>query len=88
MNKTEFRTWLQDSSHQVGAHSAACIRMDNPLLRQRIEENKVLVAGWLEEGLHGEMDYLERMAPAKADPWSAFPFAKSVIVLAFIGNGS
>lgn len=66
-----------------GAHSAACIRMDNPLLRQRIEENNALMARWLEAGLHGEMDYLERMFPEKADPWKTFPFAKSVIVLAF-----
>jgi len=78
-----FRRSLQDSARQVGAHSAACIRMDNPLLRQRIEENNALVADWLEAGLHGEMDYLERMVPAKADPWATFPFARSVIVMAF-----
>jgi epoxyqueuosine reductase len=82
-NPEQFRRWLRDSARQVGAHSAACIRMDNPRLRRQIEENNTLVADWLADGLHGEMEYLERMAPAKADPWAAFPFAKSVIVLAF-----
>ena len=83
MNKTDFKTWLQDSAQQVGAHSAACIRMDNPLLRRQIEENNALVSTWLESGRHGEMDYLERMFHSKADPWTTFPFAKSVIVMAF-----
>jgi epoxyqueuosine reductase len=86
MNKMDFKTWLQGSAQKVGAHSAACIRMDNPLLHQRIEENTALVADWLKSGLHGEMDYLERMLPAKADPWATFPFAKSVIVLAFTNH--
>lgn len=86
MNDTHpepFETWLADTSQRIGAHSAACIRMDNPDLRRRITANNVLVREWIGAGLHGEMDYLERMAPEKADPWSTFPFAKSVIVVAF-----
>jgi len=83
MNKTDFNTWLQDSVRQIGAHSAACIRMDNPELIRRIEENNMLVVDWLHSGLHGEMEYLERMYAAKAAPWSTFPFARSVIVMAF-----
>lgn len=57
--------------------------MDNPLLRQCIEENNALVADWLKAGKHGEMDYLERLFPEKSNPGKSFPFAKSVIVLAF-----
>jgi len=79
----DFNAWLQDASRLVGAHSAACIRMDNPKLREQIEKNNALVQQWLKAGLHGEMDYLERMYPAKADPWITFPFARSVIVMAF-----
>lgn len=71
---------------KIGAHSAACIRMDNPFLKERIEENNALVADWLKAGLHGEMNYLERMFPDKADPWKTFPFAKSVIVMAFTND--
>jgi len=78
-----FDQWLQETARRIGAHSAACIRMDNPLLRTQIEANNVRVAGWLEAGLHGEMDYLERMFSDKADPWNTFPFAKSVVVLCF-----
>ncbi|MCF7817986.1 MAG: DUF1730 domain-containing protein [Kiritimatiellales bacterium] len=83
MNVGNFNRWLQEAAGQVGAHSAACIRMDNPVLKQRIAENNAVVADWLKAGRHGEMDYLERMFAEKSDPWKTFPFAKSVIVLAF-----
>jgi epoxyqueuosine reductase len=83
MNTENFSQWLQETAQSIGAHSAACIRMDNPLLRERIEENNVRVEDWLAAGLHGEMDYLERMFADKANPWTTFPSAKSVIVLSF-----
>lgn len=81
--KDDFAKWLREAADTIGAHSAACIRMDNPLLAERIAHNNAVVADWLQAGLHGEMDYLERMYPEKADPWKTFPFAKSVIVLTF-----
>jgi epoxyqueuosine reductase len=83
MKLGNFNEWLADTVQQIGAHSAACIRMDNPLLRERVLENNARVGQWLADGLHGDMKYLERMYPAKADPWTTFPFAGSVIVLAF-----
>lgn len=83
MHKDEFRKWLDEAAGKVGAHSAACLRMDNPRLRRAIEENNALVAEWLQSGLHGEMDYLERMFPEKSAPWNTLGFARSVIVLAF-----
>jgi len=83
MNRDNFSEWLAEASREIGAHSAACIRMDNRLLRLRIEENNVQVANWLKLGMHGEMGYLERMLPEKSNPWTTFPFAKSVIVLVF-----
>lgn len=86
MNPEMFDRWLQAAADKIGAHSAACIRMDNPELKRRIGENNALVGGWLKAGLHGEMDYLERMYPYKADPWKTFPFAKSVIVLTFTND--
>jgi epoxyqueuosine reductase len=82
----EFKKWLSDSVHELGVHSAACIRLDNPLLRRRIEENNACVQDWLASGKQGEMDYLERMFPDKADPWKTFPFAKSVIVVVFTND--
>ncbi len=86
MNKEDFKPWLKEATERIGAHSAACIRMDNPILRQRVEENNALVSAWLKAGMHGEMDYLARLYPDKADPWQTFPFAKSVIVIAFTNN--
>ncbi|MEN8255368.1 MAG: QueG-associated DUF1730 domain-containing protein [Verrucomicrobiota bacterium] len=83
MNLENLNGWLDKAAAQVGAHSVACIRMDNPLLRRSIGENNARVAGWLKAGMHGEMDYLERMFPEKSNPWKTFPSAKSVIVLAF-----
>lgn len=85
MNRDNFSEWLTEASREIGAYSAACIRMDNPILRQRIEENNAQVADWLKLGMHGEMDYLDRMFPKKSNPWKTFPFAKSVIILTF-GN--
>ncbi len=86
MNKANFKDWLQRAAERIGAHSVACIRMDNPLLIERIAENNALVTGWLEAGLQGDMDYLERMYPEKADPWKTFPCARSVIVLTFTND--
>ncbi len=83
MNTANFSEWLAETAVKIGAHSAACIRLYNPLLKQRVAENNALVADWLKAGLHGEMDYLARMFPEKSNPWKTFPFAKSVIVLAF-----
>ena len=37
---------------------------------------------WLEEGRHGEMAWLARNAPKRADPQKILPGAKSVVVLA------
>ncbi len=83
MNLNNFNEWLGETAQEIGAHSAACIRLNNPLLRQRIAENSALVADWLKAGLHGEMDYLERMFAEKSAPWETFSFAKSAIVLSF-----
>lgn len=83
MNLENFSAWLAEASEEVGAHSAACIRMDNPNLRRCIGENNQHVGDWLQSGMHGEMRYLERMLAEKSNPWKTFPFAKSVIVLAF-----
>ena len=83
MDLDNFSAWLGDASQKIGAHSAACIRMDNPTLRLSIEENNIQVADWLKLGLHGEMSYLERMFSEKSNPWTTFPFAKSVIVITY-----
>ncbi len=88
MNRDNFSAWLVEASRKIGAHSIACISMDNPVLRQRIDENNTQVANWLKLGMHGEMDYLERMFPEKSNPWKTFPFAKSVIVLTFTNSWS
>ncbi len=82
-NASEFSEWLQETAQEIGAHSAACIRMDNPKLLKLIDANNTLNEAWMQSGRHGEMHYLERMLAEKANPAAAFPFAKSVIVLAF-----
>ena len=83
MNLDNFSEWLTEVTREIGAHSAACIRMDNLVLRKKIEKNTTQVNEWLRLGMHGEMTYLERMLSDKSDPWKTFPFAKSVIVLTF-----
>ncbi|MCK4503205.1 MAG: epoxyqueuosine reductase [Desulfuromonadales bacterium] len=83
MNQTSFGHWLTAVTGQIGAHSAASIRMDNPLLRQKIAVSNGETAAWLQAGMHGEMEYLQQMFPAKANPWKTFPFAKSVLIITF-----
>ncbi len=83
MDLDNFNEWLTEASREIGAHSMACIRMDNPLLQSRVKENNTLVADWMNREMHGEMDYLERLFLDKSNPWKTFPFAKSVIVLTF-----
>ena len=83
---TNFEAWLADAVRRIGAHSAACVRMDHPALRRAVEENTAMVADWLAAGKQGGMAYLERMSAAKANPWSAFPFAKSVLVFTFTNH--
>ena len=79
----EFRDWLSAAAVRVGAHSACCVRLDHPRLPEAIAANEARVRKWLAEGKQGEMEYVERMLPEKADPWGTFPGAKAVIVLAF-----
>lgn len=86
MMTDKLSSWLTQTARKIGAHSVACLRMDNPLLNQRIAENNLLVADWLEAGKHGEMDYLQRMFCEKSNPWLKYPFAKSVIVLTFTNS--
>jgi len=83
MNSKYFGDWLVGTAEGIGAHSAACVRMDNPVMRTQVEVNNARVSDWLKAGQHGEMGYLERMFSEKSDPWKTFPSAKSVIVLAF-----
>jgi len=45
-------------------------------------ENAPQFSKWLEEGRHGEMNWLERNAPKRIDPQKVLPGAKSVIALA------
>lgn len=81
-----FEEWLKEAVGQIGAHSAAVLRMDNPRLRELHLRERQHAAEWLKAGLHGEMHYLERMFEQKYDPWNSFPFAKSVIVLTFTNH--
>lgn len=82
---SSFAERLRDVSRQLGISSSACLRLDNPLLLQRLDTEKLREAEWLQQGLHGEMNYLERMHGQRFDLRSQFPAAKSVIIVAF-GN--
>ena len=89
MSKREnFTEWLQQTALQLGARSAACLRMDNPLLRDSVAEHSHRVNCWMKSGMHGDMDYLQRMHADKSDPWTLFPFARSVIVVTFSNHWS
>lgn len=80
---SSFTERLQKFSRQLGIASSACLRLDNPLLKQRLDSAKLREAEWLRQGLHGEMDYLERTHAQRYDLRSQFPTAKSVIIVTF-----
>ena len=82
-DRLNFKTWLNNTAKEVGAHSACCIRMDHPKLKELVDANNIKVSNWLQSGSHGEMEYLERMFSSKSNPWKTFPKAKSVILIAF-----
>lgn len=42
-----------------------------------------LYQDWIDQGYHGEMDYLKRHLPAKQNSKTVYPFAESAIVFAF-----
>ncbi|MDH3346410.1 MAG: DUF1730 domain-containing protein [Kiritimatiellaceae bacterium] len=83
MIRENFQEWLRLVAQEIGAESIASIRLDNPELKRQIEQNNQQADAWLAAGFHGEMDYLERMQADKSNPWGAFPFAKSVLVVCF-----
>lgn len=79
----QFSGWLAAAARESGAHAAACLRLENPLLLRHIATHNQRIADWLARGGHAQMDYLERMFPQRADPRTTFPFARSVIVVTF-----
>lgn len=88
IKKENFREWLEQTVLQLGARSAACLHMDNPLLRDSVTEHSHRVSRWMKAGMHGDMDYLQQMQAEKSDPWTLFPFARSVIVVTFANHWS
>ncbi len=46
----------------------------------RLDEDAAFMEQWLEQGLHGEMDYLERNRDKRYDPAILVPGAKAVVV--------
>ena len=83
MNPTNAILRLQQMAEEAGALSVAVLRMDNPLLRKAVAQQNQQMKGWLKEGQQGEMAYLTTSFPLRSDPWRAFPFAHSVVVVSF-----
>ena len=88
MNPDNFSGWLAETAKHIGAHSAACLRLDNPLMRDQCAEQQQRTSAWLDAGLHGAMDYLARLQPDRYSPWTRFSFARSVIILTFANRWS
>lgn len=81
-----FARGLESAVKELGGHSAACLRLDNPRLRESVTESKERMQAWLSAGGHGDMDYLVRTFPARTNPWQTYAFAESVIVVAFTNH--
>lgn len=49
-------------------------------LAHRLDEDASFMTSWVEKGLHGEMDYLERNCEKRYNPCELVPGAKAVVV--------
>ena len=48
---------------------------------ERFDSEAQALGRWLEEGLHGQMDYMERAPSRRSDPREVLPGAKGIVVL-------
>lgn len=71
-----WETKLQDWCNSTGASHAGATPLTTPKTWPHYES-------WLKAGHHGSLSYLENHAPAKKDPQSWIPKAKSALVFAF-----
>lgn len=80
---SKFAAWLNETALACGAVSVAAVPMDHPLLKRAIAKNNDFYENWLAVGLHGNLDYLERMYPERANPWTTFPTARTALIITF-----
>ena len=86
INHDDFKIWLNNTVKKLGGHSACCIRLDDPNFKEAVYKNNKIVSKWIDQGMHGEMEYLKKMLPEKSEPWKTFPGAKAVIVVIFTNS--
>ena len=86
INHDDFKIWLNNTVKKLGGHSACCIRLDDPNFKEAVYKNNKIVSRWIDQGMHGEMEYLKKMLPEKSEPWKTFPGAKAVIVVIFTNS--
>ena len=71
----DFKDWLKVKAESIGFDLFGVSDASAP---DHLEHYRL----WLAEGCHGEMGYLERHLPLKADPQSLLPEARSILVVA------
>ena len=75
MNKIHHTKFIKDSAEQLGFHYcgiAKAVKLDDDA--RRLEQ-------WLQQGMHGNMHYMENYFDLRTDPRKLVPGAKSVITL-------
>src|SRR5436853_1412771 len=82
--RAELKTRLIDFARDLGFDSCRVAACSPPAHANEFGD-------WLDEGAHGEMEYMARGAEKRRDPQKILPGAKSIIVLAlnyFQGDGN
>ena len=60
INHDDFKIWLNKTVKKLGGHSACCIRLDDPNFKEAVYKNNKIVSKWIDQGMHGEMEYLKK----------------------------
>lgn len=75
MNREKYTYYIKDAAKKLGFHYcgiAKAVKLDDDARR---------LESWLQQGLHGKMQYMENYFDLRIDPCKLVPGAKSVITL-------
>ena len=77
MNTFERSRWIKNQAHELGFDACGISTA------RRLDEEEARLTSWLQNGMHGKMQYMENHFEMRLDPRLLVPGAQSVISLSF-----
>lgn len=77
MQKEKYTRWIRDKAKQLGFSFCGIAEAGF------LEEEAPLLEKWLNQGRHGQMDYMEKYFDKRLDPRKLLPGARSVVSLVY-----